>query len=85
MIPFTAEVEQGIAARHRVALRVEDTQLPVTQMLSMNQSPDGRRVTFGAVAHIWMPTWAARRAVSPTSRNGSISPRFRPMVSGSAT
>jgi Tol biopolymer transport system component/imidazolonepropionase-like amidohydrolase len=52
VIPFSAHVEQRVATRHRVPLRIDDGAMPVRQLLGVAPSPDGRRLAFSAVGHL---------------------------------
>jgi Tol biopolymer transport system component len=51
-IPFTANVELGMG-RLFVPLSVDDGPLPVTQLVSVAQAPDGRALAFSAVGRLW--------------------------------
>ncbi|NNF26971.1 MAG: hypothetical protein HKN73_07125, partial [Gemmatimonadetes bacterium] len=52
-VPFSVDVEIGMAARHFIPLQVDDGPLDVTQLLSVTESPDGTRVGFSALGKIW--------------------------------
>ena len=52
-IPFSVDVEIGMAERHFIPLEVDDGPLDVTQLLSVSESPDGRLVTFSALGKVW--------------------------------
>jgi Tol biopolymer transport system component/imidazolonepropionase-like amidohydrolase len=54
IIPFRARVEQGVASRHRVALRIDDEPMSVRQLIGVQPSPDGRRLAFSAVGRLWI-------------------------------
>ncbi len=54
VIPFTAQVEVGAAPRLLVQERIDDGPLPVRQLLWVNESPDGERITFTAVGKVWV-------------------------------
>lgn len=52
-IPFTADVALGMGERLFLPLRVDDGPLDVTQLVSTTESPDGGRLAFAAVGHVW--------------------------------
>ena len=54
VIPFSANVELGMAKRHAVPLSVSDAPLPVTQLLSVSETPNGRQVAFSALGKLWL-------------------------------
>jgi Tol biopolymer transport system component len=54
VIPFSADVEVGMAQHHFVPLKVSDGPLPVTQLVSVAESPDARRVAFSAVGKVYV-------------------------------
>lgn len=54
IIPFSADVELGMGQRLYVPLRASDGPMPVTQLLTVAESPNGRRVAFSAVGKIWL-------------------------------
>ncbi len=53
-IPFSADVELGMGQRLYVPLKASDGPIPVTQLLTVAESPNGRRVAFSAVGKIWL-------------------------------
>ena len=53
VVPFSVDVEIGMAERHFIPLRVDDGPLAVTQMLSLTESDDGSRIAFSALGKIW--------------------------------
>lgn len=53
VIPFSADVELGMGQHHSVPLKIEDGPVPVTQLISVHESPDGRRLAFSAVGKLW--------------------------------
>jgi Tol biopolymer transport system component/imidazolonepropionase-like amidohydrolase len=54
VIPFSADVELGMGQRLYVPLKASDGPIPVTQLLTVVESPNGRRVAFSAVGKIWL-------------------------------
>jgi Tol biopolymer transport system component/imidazolonepropionase-like amidohydrolase len=54
VIPFSVDVELGMARRHFVPLAVSDAPLAVTQLQSVTESPNGRLLAFSAVGHLWL-------------------------------
>jgi Tol biopolymer transport system component/imidazolonepropionase-like amidohydrolase len=52
-VPFSADVELGMAERLTVPLSVDDGPLDVTQLISVSESPDGRALAFAAVGQLW--------------------------------
>jgi len=53
-IPFTAEVDQKIAASTQSEYAVNDSVLEVRQIRFPRVSPDGKRVTFVALDRVWV-------------------------------
>jgi Tol biopolymer transport system component/imidazolonepropionase-like amidohydrolase len=78
VIPFRARVEQRVASRHRVPLRIEDGAMPVRQLLGVAPSRDGRRLAFSAVGHLYVTDLggAPRRATNEDVRE--YMPAFSP-------
>jgi len=78
VIPFRARVEQGVANRHRLPLRIEDTPMPVRQLLGVQPSRDGRRLVFSAVGRLWITDIGGtpRRLTSSSGRE--YQPVFSP-------
>ena len=53
VIPFSADVEVGMGERLMVPLRAADGPLVVTQLLSVSESPDSKRIAFSAVGKVF--------------------------------
>ena len=54
VIPFSADVEVGMGERLLVPLKATDGPLIVTQLLSVSESPDAKRVAFSAVGKVYL-------------------------------
>ena len=52
-IPFTVQVELGMARRHQVPLRLSDGPVPVSQLQAVVESPDGRTLAWSALSKVW--------------------------------
>jgi len=79
MIPFTAEVDQMIGDLVRFDYEVNDSVLTVRQIRGARPSPDGRRLTFSALDHLWimdLPSGTPKRLT--TSTDGEHSPAWSP-------
>ena len=74
VIPFTADVELGMAKHHFVPLKASDGPLQVTQLVTVTESPDARQVAFSALGKIYVAPrdgasiGAPRRVTRGTSR-----------------
>ncbi len=53
-IPFHAVVEQQVASRIHFSRRIDDGPLPVRQLSGVNQSPDGKYITYSAIGKVWV-------------------------------
>src|SRR5439155_8088073 len=53
-IPFSADVDQMIGALSRFEYEHDDTALVVHQIRSPKLSPDGRRIAFVALEHVYV-------------------------------
>jgi len=53
VIPFSVDVELGMGQRLFQPLEMDDGPLGVTQLISVTESPDGARLAFSAVGHVW--------------------------------
>ena len=53
-IPFSVDVELGMAKRHSVPLTVGDGPVRITQLQSVGESPNGRRLAFSALGKVWL-------------------------------
>ncbi len=79
MIPFTAEVDQMIGELVRFEYEVNDSVLTVRQIRGARPSPDGSRLAFSALDHLWvmdLPHGKPRRLT--TSTDGEHSPVWSP-------
>jgi Tol biopolymer transport system component/imidazolonepropionase-like amidohydrolase len=52
LIPFSVDVELGMAERHFVPLTIDDAPLKITQLVSFAESPNGRQYAWSAVGKI---------------------------------
>jgi imidazolonepropionase-like amidohydrolase/Tol biopolymer transport system component len=59
VIPFSASVELDLGPRIRQGYTVSDGPLVARQLRWMNQSPDGKRIVFSAVAKLWIAELSA--------------------------
>jgi Tol biopolymer transport system component/imidazolonepropionase-like amidohydrolase len=78
-IPFTAEVDQRIGELVRFQYDVNDTLLTVRQIRGARPSPDGRRLAFSALDHLWLmdlPAGKPRRLTTAT--DGEHAPAWSP-------
>ncbi len=77
-IPFHAHVEQGVATRHRAALRIEDGDMPVRNFLGVQPSPDGRSIAFSAVGKVWVSELRGTPRRATDSPGREYEPAFSP-------
>lgn len=78
-IPFTADVRQMIGDLVRFQYPINDSLLTVRQIRDARPSPDGRRLAFSALNHLWvmeLPSGTPRRLT--TSEEGEHSPIWSP-------
>lgn len=81
-IPYSADVEMGMAEHLQLPLKVDDGPVPVTQLMHVAESGDGRRLAFGAVGKLYIADMngttisAPRRLTSITTRE--YLPAFSP-------
>jgi Tol biopolymer transport system component/imidazolonepropionase-like amidohydrolase len=72
VIPFSADVELGMAERVFIPLDLSDGPVPITQLQHISQSPDGLRLAFSAIGKIWTAggrgSETPRRLTSGTTR-----------------
>jgi Tol biopolymer transport system component/imidazolonepropionase-like amidohydrolase len=82
VIPFSVDVEIGMGERLMIPLSIDDGPLPVTQLVSVTESPGGDRLAFSAVGKLWTASRDASGIGSParlTSQNErSYYPAFSP-------
>ena len=79
LIPFTADVDQLIGDLVKFEYPVNDTILTVRQIRGAQPSPDGKRLTFSALDHLWimdLPSGTPRRLT--TSADGEHVPVWSP-------
>jgi Tol biopolymer transport system component/imidazolonepropionase-like amidohydrolase len=70
-IPFRANVDLDLGPRVHTDYAIEDGPLTVRQMRWINQSPDGKRITFSAVGKIWvmdLPEGRPKRLTTGSTR-----------------
>ena len=78
-IPFTAEVNQMIGELVAFQYPVNDSVLTVRQVRGARPSPDGKRLAFSALDHLWimdLPAGTPRRLT--TSTDGEHVPAWSP-------
>ena len=78
-IPFTAQVDQKLGELVRFEYPVNDSVLTVRQVRGARPSPDGRRVAFSALDHLWimdLPNGTPKRLT--TSTDGEHNPVWSP-------
>ncbi len=78
-IPFTAQVDQLIGDLVTFEYPVNDSVLTVRQIRGARPSPDGKRLTFSALDHLWimdLPSGTPRRLTSAT--DGEHAPVWSP-------
>ena len=78
-IPFTAEVDQMIGELVKFEYPINDTLLTVRQIRGARPSPDGKRLAFSALDHLWtmdLPNGAPKRVT--TSTDGEHMPVWSP-------
>ncbi len=69
MIPFTAQVDQMIGELVKFEYPVNDTLLTVRQIRGARPSPDGKRLVFSALDHLWimdLPSGTPKRLTTVT-------------------
>ena len=81
-IPFSANVEVGMGQHLFVPTRASDAPVQVTQLVTVAESPDARRIAFSAVGKVYIATRdglafsAPRRMTNATGRE--YYPSFSP-------
>ncbi len=78
-IPFTAQVRQELAPLVHFERTIETGPVKARQLRWTNQSPDGTRLTFGAVGQAWimdLPDGSPRRVTERSERE--YTPSFSP-------
>jgi imidazolonepropionase-like amidohydrolase/Tol biopolymer transport system component len=79
-IPFTAKIEAEIGPRVYTASRIDDTPNVRVHLIRWpSQSPDGRRLLFGALNHVWtmdLPSGQPTRLTN--SNDGEFMPVWSP-------
>ena len=71
-IPFTAEVDQMIAASTQFSYALDDSVLTVRQIRVPRLSPDGKRVAFVALDRVWVADLPSTRASGQTAQATNI-------------
>jgi len=79
-IPFTAKIEAEIGPRVYTASQIEDTPNVRVHLIRWpSQSPDGKRLVFGALNHIWtMDLPSGKPARLTNSNDGEFMPVWSP-------
>ena len=70
-IPFTAQVSQEVGPRLHFPFRIEEGPVRARIIQDPNQSPDGKRLAFSALTHIYvidLPNGSSRRITSADAR-----------------
>jgi Tol biopolymer transport system component len=70
-IPFTAKVDRDLGPDLNLHLRVEDGPVQVRIIQAPEQSPDGRRLAFSALAHLYLmdlPSGQPKRVTNDQNR-----------------
>ncbi|MBC7894692.1 MAG: PD40 domain-containing protein [Cytophagaceae bacterium] len=78
-IPFTADVDQMIGELVRFEYPIDDSVLTVRQVRGARPSPDGKRLAFSALDHLWimnLPSGTPKRLT--TSNDGEHAPTWSP-------
>jgi Tol biopolymer transport system component/imidazolonepropionase-like amidohydrolase len=82
VIPFSADVEVGMGQHLFVPHKVSDAPVQVTQLVTVAESPDARRIAFSAIGKVYVATrdglafGAPRRITNATTRE--YYPSFSP-------
>lgn len=82
VIPFSVDVELGMAKRHFVPAAANDGPLQVTQLQSVSESPNGASLVFSALGKVWLasrqgPTIGTPRRLTKTAAKEYF-PAFSP-------
>ena len=80
-IPFSVDVELEMGPRHAVPLRVDDGPLPVTQLMSVVESPDESAVAFSALGSLWTAPKNDDGFGHPTRLTDSVLREYFPVFS----
>ena len=78
-IPFTAKVERDLGPELNLPLRVEDGPVQVRIIQAPVESPDGKRVVFSALTHLYvmdLPSGSPKRLTD--DRNREFQPAWSP-------
>jgi Tol biopolymer transport system component len=70
-IPFTAKIDRDLGPDLNIALRVEDGPVQVRIIQAPVQSPDGRRMVFSALTHLYvmdLPSGTPKRLTNDQNR-----------------
>ncbi|MBI2956858.1 MAG: PD40 domain-containing protein, partial [Acidobacteria bacterium] len=70
-VPFTAQVSQELGPRLHFPFRIEEGPVRARLIMHPSQSPDGKRLAFSALTHIYtmdLPGGAPRRVTSAEAR-----------------
>jgi len=81
-IPFSVDVEVGMGERLSLEERVDDgPTLDVTQLLSVTEAPDGARIAFSAVGHLWTAPRGPEGIGTPTRLTDDDTREYYPAFS----
>jgi len=80
-IPFTVDVELGMGPRLFVPLNVDDGPVPVTQLVSVVQAPDGRALAFSAVGRLWTASMDGTTVGEPRPLTDGMTREYFPAYS----
>jgi imidazolonepropionase-like amidohydrolase/Tol biopolymer transport system component len=81
VIPFSADVEVGMGERLFLPLELDDGPLDVTQLISVTEAPDGRRIAFSAVGSLWTAPRTGAGIGAPTRLTGEDVREYYPSFS----
>ncbi|MCC6929292.1 MAG: PD40 domain-containing protein [Gemmatimonadaceae bacterium] len=81
VIPFTAEVELGMAKRHFVPMAVSDAALQVTQLQSVREAPTGKAIAFSALGRIHVAPRDGATIGTPRRLTKGVAHEFFPAFS----
>ncbi len=83
-IPFSAHVQQQMGALSHFEYPINDSVLTVTQIRGARPSPDGRRVVFAALDHLWIADLPAGRGGPPADNEPHATIRDATRLTASA-
>jgi Tol biopolymer transport system component/imidazolonepropionase-like amidohydrolase len=81
VIPFSANVEVGLGQHLFVPLKVTDGPLQVTQLVTVAESPDAKRIAFSAVGKVYTATRDGLAFGTPRRVTNSAAREYYPTFS----